>query len=79
MLSSGLIYFSVGIGRETVKPGARTVRFLGARTDRCEADRPRSHTHRESSGHFLGLRLEGTQSNRDGVGATKPRQFVQAF
>ena len=39
MLTSGLIYFSVGIGDETVKPGARTVRFLGARTDRCEAGR----------------------------------------
>ena len=40
MLTSGLIYFSVGIGDETVKPGARTVRFLGARTDRCEIDQP---------------------------------------
>jgi hypothetical protein len=40
MLTSGLIYFSVGIGDETVKPGARTVRFLGARTNRRQAGRP---------------------------------------
>jgi enediyne biosynthesis protein E4 len=29
-----------------------------------------NQTRRESTGHFLVLRLEGSKSNRDGVGAT---------